>query len=81
MQKVIATIGVIFSLGCTSPERDYDWYRTASLQEKWAHYQKNCIGYGYEIGTDDMRDCMSDENRAAISHRDLQQSVPGTFDQ
>jgi hypothetical protein len=39
--------------------------RNMSSADKNAYFESKCAQYGYEAGTDKMRDCIADERRAA----------------
>lgn len=40
------------------------WFNKAPPEVKAAYFQDVCAGYGYQVGTDDMRDCIAAESRA-----------------
>jgi len=39
--------------------------RNMSSADKNAYFEKKCAQYGYEVGTEKMRDCIADERRAS----------------
>jgi hypothetical protein len=39
--------------------------RNMSSADKNAYFENKCAQYGYEVGTEKMRDCIADERRVA----------------
>lgn len=40
------------------------WFNRAPPEVQMAHFQQICAGYGYQVETDAMRDCIAAESRA-----------------
>jgi len=69
---LISVIGAVSLCGCTKEgsfwaEGSLMWHNEASVEDKAAYFKRICTAYGFEDGTNSMRDCIVSESRASLA--------------
>ena len=56
------------------------WHKTASAEHKAAYFREVCIGYGFQVGTSELTQCIANESRQSKNAaRDKTQRIAGNL--